>query len=90
MSKYPFTVSEDDAPVFLCSWNGGEIVELHTKQSLREVFGETNLFDGDRDGWGYEIGELLTFEELLEHLEREPLDKGRVFYNDNMTIQRIK
>jgi hypothetical protein len=88
MSKYPFTVSEDDAPVFLCSWDG-EIVEVHTRESLRDMYGETNLFDDD-DGWGWEIRELMTFEELLEHLTTNPIDMGRVFYNDNLKIQRIK
>jgi hypothetical protein len=33
---------------------------------------------------------LMTFEQLLEHLITNPIDMGRVFYNDNMTIQRIK
>lgn len=87
MSKYPFTVS-GDAPVFLCSWEG-EIVEVHTRESLRDMYGETNLFDDD-DGWGGEIRELMTFEDLLEYLTTNPIDMGRVFYNDNMTIQRIK
>ena len=86
MSKYPFTVS--GSPVFLCSWDG-EIVEVHTRESLRDMYGETNLFDDD-DGWGWEIRELMTFEELLEHLTTNPIDMGRVFYNDNLKIQRIK
>jgi hypothetical protein len=86
MSEYPFVVS--GSPVFLCSWEG-EIVEVHTRESLRDMYGETNLFDDD-DGWGGEIRELMTFEDLLEYLTTNPIDMGRVFYNDNMTIQRIK
>ena len=89
MSKYPFTVSEDDAPVFLCSWDWGEVVEIHTQESLREMYEETNLFNDD-DGWGWEIKELMNFEELLEHLTINTIDMGKVFHNDNMTIQRIK
>jgi hypothetical protein len=32
----------------------------------------------------------MTFEELLEHLTINTIDMGKVFHNDNMTIQRIK
>ena len=88
MSMYPFIVS-GEKPVFLCTWDGDN-VEVHTRESLRDMYGDTNLFDDDRDYWGYEIGELMTFEQLLEHLTTNPIDMGRVFYNDNMTIQRIK
>jgi hypothetical protein len=88
MNEYPFVVS-GEKPVFLCTWDGDN-VEVHTRESLRTIYGETNLFDDDDDGWGYEIGELMTFDQLLEHLRMQPLDKRRTFYSGNMTIQRIR
>ena len=86
---YPITIT-GDSPVYLCTWNSGEIVEIHTAQTLRHDYTDTNLFDPDDDNWGFEIQTLMTFDALLDHLENETIDKGRIFHNDNMTIQRIR
>lgn len=85
---YPIRI-RGETPVFLCEWDGGETVEIHTSESLRECYRKTNIFDPDNDSWAWEIQRLMTFDQLLAHLEREALDKGRTFANDNMTIQRI-
>lgn len=85
---YPITIG-GETPVYLCEWNGGETVEIHTRETLTDTFGET-LFDPDEDGWGWEIRELMTFDKLIEHLETYPGDKGRPFHNENMTITRIR
>lgn len=86
---YPILIG-GASPVFLCTWESGETVEIHTRETLRQDYGETNLFDPNDNAWAWEIQELMTFEALLDHLESEPLDKGRTFHNDNMTIQRIR
>lgn len=86
---YPIQIG-GETPVYLCEWNGGEIVEIHTARTLRDQYEGGNLFDPEEDSWGWEIRELLTFDGLLDHLEREPIDKGRPFRNDNMTITRIR
>ena len=86
---YPIQIM-GDSPIFLCEWNGGEIVEIHTAQTLREQYERDALFDPEDDSWAWEIQELMTFEALLDHLETESLDKGKPFHNDNMTITRIR
>lgn len=88
MSNYPITIT--GAPVFLCTWEDGEIVEIHTRQSLWDQYQDSGLYAPDDDGWGWEIRELMNFEGLLHHLENDPMDSRRVFHNDNMTIQRIR
>jgi len=40
-----------DEHYFLCSWNGTEIVEIHTKESLYEEYNGTNLFDDSELDW---------------------------------------
>ena len=86
---YPIRIV-GDSPIFLCEWNGGEIVEIHTAQTLREQYQGDALFDPEDDSWAWEIQELMTFDALLDHLETESLDKGKPFHNDNMTITRIR
>lgn len=82
---YPITIG-GETPVYLCEWNGGETVEIHTRETLTDTY----EFDPANDSWAWEIQETLSMEGLLDHLEREPLDKGRTFYNDNMKITRIR
>ena len=72
-----------DQPLFICSWNGGDQVEIHTRQTLLDNYKQTNLFDTEEDGW---IG--INFPTLLEELIN-----GNIWTtcrNDNMSIKRIK
>lgn len=85
---YPITIG-GETPVYMCSWDG-ELVEIHTRKTLREQYQDSGLYDPEDDGWGWEIRELMTFDQLLDHLEAESLDKGKPFHNDNMTITRIR
>lgn len=87
--NYPIRIG-GDSPVYLCEWDGGEIVEIHTRKSLWEQYQDSGLYNPEDDGWGWEIQELMQFEALLDHLETESLDKGKPFHNDNMTITRIR
>ena len=82
---YPITIT-GDSPVYLCEWNSGEIVEIHTRETLFDWY----KFDPNDDSWGWEIQETLTMQGLIDHLETESLDKGKPFHNDNMIITRIR
>lgn len=66
---------------FLCCWNG-DLFEVHSKESLRRDYGDTNLFESDLPWAGGET----DFETVLENLET-----GKTYsnQNDNMTIFRI-
>ena len=82
-----------DSPLFLCEWNGGDTVSIHTRATLYATYKDTNLYDKDSDWeWG---GEVMDFNTLLDHLSLPDENEfnGRfdneVYRNDNMTIQRI-
>lgn len=71
---------------FLCSWNGTEITQIHTKESLIEEYKTAGLEEDN--GW-HADGEELTVIQLMDHLiEDEWLFES--FQNDNMTIMYIK
>lgn len=90
-----------EEPIFLCTWDGDQIIELHTEQSLKAKYGDTNLYDRNTK-WefsDYEDGEEvfweMCFEDLVYHYaEIIPDDdvlecQFTVCRNENMTIQRI-
>lgn len=79
---FPIDLSGSVEPIFLCSWNYDEIVELHTKKSLKDKYGETNLYDLDNEIMYAFAG--MNFEELLDYMSR-----GSHYHIDNMTIERI-
>jgi len=90
-----------NTPSFLCTWNDGEKVEVHTRQSLEKHYGDTNLFDEgedcekwypsddyiEEDPWG-DLTSLLNFISCQQSSEYYSL--SCIFTCDNMTIQRIK
>ena len=41
--------NEKNEVVYLCTWNDGEIVQIHTKKTLKDEYKDTNLFDVDKD-----------------------------------------
>ena len=81
--KFPVVIKEAyllDEPLYLCKWNGGDIIEVHTKQSLYDTYKDTNLYDGEfQDNYDMSINEVLN-ELQVEHF--------RIF--DNMEVRRIK
>jgi hypothetical protein len=70
---------------FLCTWNGDEIIELHTQESLWKEYKNTNLFEDD--DWFYE-DETVSLTDLMS-LCAYHKDKT-IHYNDNMTIQYLE
>jgi|TARA_R100000426_G_C4821222_1_gene110567 hypothetical protein len=81
-----------DEPIYLCDWNDGEIVQIHSKETLEKEYAETNLFDDDGErfstfsnGFKYHA---FTIQDYLK--ESEDLDYYNIrFRADNMTITRI-
>ena len=76
-------------PLFLCKWNGGDIVEIHTRLTLYATYKNTGLYDTG-DGWS----NFENINDLLDHLSFTDQDNydyfdSEKYTNDNMSIQRI-
>lgn len=75
-----FNLSNEKKKLFLCKWNGEEILEIHTFDSFFEQYKDTNVFDDDFvEDWNE------TIEQIFDRLE---IDEREIL--DNMFIQRIK
>ena len=37
--------NSDNEKMYLCTWNDGDIIQIHTEKTLRKEYEETNLFD---------------------------------------------
>ena len=79
-------------PLFLCKWNGGDIVEIHTRLTLYATYKNTGLYDNPSTGDGWSNFESIN--DLLDHLSFTDKDNYNYFdnekyTNDNMSIQRI-
>ena len=80
-------------PIYLCDWNNGEIVQIHSKETLEKEYKETNLFDDDEkyfsnytNGFKYNS---FTIQDYLEKSEENDDYYNVPFRCDNMTITRI-
>ena len=81
-----------DEPIYLCDWNDGEIVQIHSKETLEKEYAETNLFDDDGKYFSnYTNGSKFHNFTIQDYLEAsEDLDYYNIpFRCDNMTITRI-
>ena len=79
-------MSEKD--YFLCTWNGNEIIELHTKESLWNEYKNTNLFEDNDWFYGRENIENVSLTDLMSLCIYNE-DKNTIHYNDNMTIMYV-
>ena len=87
-------LSNEIDPCFVCTWNDGEIVEIHTKNTLLSKYSETNLFDGELPFYDPNGEELAIG--LIEWIDG--ISKKEFWFNaiydfitcDNFKIQRIK
>tara|TARA_R110002153_G_C13158081_1_gene482760 strand:- start:384 stop:824 length:441 start_codon:yes stop_codon:yes gene_type:complete len=89
-------------PSFLCTWNGGGEVEIHTLESLKDSFGGTGIFDTDNKYNEYHKNiewssnhrfhkDCKNFTEVLNYLTSDDLVSCHITYRcDDMAIQRIK
>ena len=78
--QYPINLSNEHQRLFLCRWNGNEIVEIHTIGSFWNQYKDTNVFDAD-------FVEMFN-ESINDVFERLEVEEGDTF--DNMEIRRIK
>ena len=77
---------------FLCSWNGTEITQIHTKESLIEEYKQTGLAEDDK--WYLSLHQkrkdpIGTVTELMDFLIEE-VWLFKPYHNCNMTIMYIK
>lgn len=81
-NQFPINLSNSKESVYLCTWNGDEITELHTLASLREQYGDTNLYDDE---------EFKHFFDTSESFEDYAKSMGHGDYHifDNMRIECI-
>jgi len=77
---FPIDLSTESKPIFLCKWNGDEIVEIHTKESFWHHYQMTNV---------YEAEFVEMFEESISDVFQR-LAVNQHDYFDNMEIRRIK
>ena len=95
------TMPSTKCNIYLCRWNGDEIVQIHTKETLYNEYKDTNLFD-NVDAEGYK-GEYKKegFNNLMELLNKWEIEKFEMefkdfygihnyFINDNFEITLIK
>lgn len=81
-------------PSFVCTWNDGEIVEIHTYKTLHEKYDETNLFENEErlfNSFGDELA--IELEEWLFSIINDndwKANINRKVFCDNFEIERIK
>jgi len=96
------TMSPTRCNIYLCRWNGDEIVQIHTKETLYNEYKDTNLFD-NIDTVCSALGEYKKegFNNLMELLNKWEIEKFEMefkdfygihnyFINDNFEITLIK
>ncbi len=78
--------------LFLCSWNDGELIEIHNEASMAIRFADT-LFspeEGTIDfDWGSDSNYSLSFEQLIETMTEDDDYLNQKESNDNMMVMRI-
>ena len=103
--KIPTT---DDYKLFLCQWDGGSIgglTEVHTRDSLKSQYGDTNLYDPlDIEDGGHlwikwtngisrytSMATMDSFDEVLDDMCLSTrADRTTEYSCDNMKIARIR
>jgi hypothetical protein len=95
----------DDRPLFLCEWDVGSLTEVHTRESLKSQYGDTNLYDPlDVEDGGHlwikwtngksVYPSMATFDEVLDEMcsskRGDPTDRTTDYSCDNMKIARIR
>ena len=82
---------KDKEVIYLCTWNGGEIVQIHTEKTLREEYDGSNLFDcKESDETYFTSGSISLL--LKDYLKKSKKDSDFLydsFICHNMEIERI-
>ena len=95
-------LNQYNCPLFRVSWNGDEIITIHSQQTLIDQYEKGNLFD-DYISWvGYPLNlfelnnikekrEIKNMYEVIEFLNDDDLKSLSIkFVSDNCEITRIK
>lgn len=92
-SEFVRNTFNTEDPLFLCNWNDGEFIEVHTKKSLYDQYKLTNLFDQDEEAQDLEGNTLAV--SVLEWIDAMSnvnfkWQEHEEFTFDNFSIRRIK
>lgn len=88
-----FVKEKEDQVLYLCRWNGNEIVEVHTKETLFENYKDTNLYDREYELYNYTLLKSNYDMYLQEYLNISTTHEDFLnhdFTLDNFTIRRIQ
>ena len=95
----------DERPLFLCEWDGGSLTEVHTRDSLKSQYGDTNLYEPlDIEDGGHSwikwtngisrytsMATMDSFDEVLDDMCLSTrADRTTEYSCDNMKIARIR
>tara|TARA_R100001086_G_scaffold241579_1_gene168592 strand:+ start:375 stop:650 length:276 start_codon:yes stop_codon:yes gene_type:complete len=82
--------TQDNIAKYLCIWNDGEIVQIHTEKTLREDYKDSNLFDCEEANETlFDDGdEYMTLEDYLDTSKSDKYVDIN-FRAENMEIKRI-
>jgi len=105
MDKSITIENANNEKMYLCSWNDGDIVEVHTEKTLRKEYQGTNLFDKEEGklvndamfNWCTLIptkayDKARSLDEVFKKFNDEENYSfvGYTWRLDNFTIERIK
>jgi hypothetical protein len=89
--KESITMPPTHNNIYLCRWNGDEIVQIHTKETLYNEYKDTNLFDDkvyfDNNNLKYDFRNWL---EVLKEWQVKKYDFATTLKDDNFEITLIK
>jgi len=97
-------LSKMKEPIYLCTWNDGEIVEIHTEETLKKDYVGTNLFEttehklvsNSNFNWCQIIPtksdeKAKNIQEVFDYFKKQEYGGiGETWLHDNMELQRIK
>ena len=90
--KQSINLKDTNDVKYLCSWNGNDIVQIHTKETLWNDYKDTNLFDDDDDMLFGTMGNGFDNFKFKDYLRLSSKDEDFLNVNficDNMEITRI-
>jgi len=92
----PIELSEMKEPIYLCTWNDGQYVQIHNRHTFKKDYETTNMrfdsYDKDLDlPYESKHNSFNTMNEVFAYFENETYGGlGEVFVCDNFEITRIK
>ena len=97
--KHSITLTESEdskekqVAKYLTTWNGNDMVQIHTKETLYNEYKETNLFDEFDDDsqnvYFFSNDERYLLKDYLNKSSEDDDFLNDTFYADNMTIEKI-